>query len=957
MTHPALRRVNVIVLLVLCSSLAKGQDRPNVVFIMTDNHGAWTLGCYGNPDIRTPNIDQLSREGMLFERCFSSNPVCSPTRATWLTGLMPSQHGVHCFIHPKVQRGPEAKNTIEEFRSLPEILSGEGYTCGLSGKWHLGDHLKPHEGFSFWVTKPSGHTTEFYDQKIVENGEIREQPKYMTQYWTDRGIEFMEQNKDRPFFLYLAYNGPYGLSSLLLNESKNRHAEYYADKELLSFPRETMHPWLHRNRDYLNNPTAMRRYAAEVSGVDDGVGRVMAALKRLGLDDNTLVIFTADQGLAGGQSGIWGMGDHTYPGSGFDSTMHVPLVVRQPGKVKSNQRSSTRHDYGCPAWRESETDCSMVNRGKSAIPALGRALKHDNAITRRSAVWALCQKRSPQANQLLRAALEDENEHVRLAATRSLATLRDVDAVPELIKRLTSDTPAIRREAATALGRIGNAEAVDSLLTVLSGGCDRFLEHALICALIRIADRERTLPGLENKQPDVIRAVLIALDQMENGNLTREQVTPLLDIDDERLQRTVLNVIAKRKTWVGEVTGLMRSWLAEPSIPESRIGVTRGTLVAFAADTKIQQLIAQRLADKNLPVQTRLLLLEAIARSELTDWPAAWNAGLKNSLRSADVGVRQQTLATVAQANIQHLDDDISQLGSDANQPAALRVAALGILADHGGTLDDASIDLLIAQIDDDVDPLSRIAAANALGSAKLTRKQLHQVTELAGATGSLELPILLSAFEKASDEVTGQKLVAALSRSPALESLPVARVAAIIDRFPAGVRKSAEAMLKRLQVDSAEQAQRLEELMLASSEGDPVAGRRVFHGRKASCSACHRVGQEGGQVGPNLSEIARIRTPRDLLESIVFPSATLARGFETYAVVTSDGKVVTGTIQRETPEAVYLRTAQREEVRVPRADIEDLKRNNISIMPQGLDKTITQAELNDLMSYLRSLK
>ena len=234
---------------------------------------------------------------------------------------------------------------------------------------------------------------------------------------------------------------------------------------------------------------------------------------------------------------------------------------------------------------------------------------------------------------------------------------------------------------------------------------------------------------------------------------------------------------------------------------------------------------------------------------------------------------------------------------------------------------------------------------------------ELAFLDELAGAAGPLELPILLSAFEKSSDEVTGQTLVTALSQSSALESLPGARVAAIVDRYPAGVRKSAQPMLKRLQVDSAEQALRLQELQAALSEGDALAGRRVFHGLKASCSACHRVGQEGGQVGPNLSEIARIRTPRDLLESIVYPSATLARGFETYAVITTDGKVVTGTIQRETPEAVYLRTSQREEIRVPRDEIEDLKRNSISIMPQGLDKTFSPTELNDLMSYLRSLK
>jgi len=315
------------------------EDRPNLVLIMTDNHGAWTLGCYGNRDIRTPNIDRLAREGVLFSRCYSSNAVCSPTRATWLTGLMPSQHGVHCFISPRVQIGPEAFGTLDEFRSLPEILAGAGYACGLSGKWHLGRNMEPQEGFTFWVTKPGGGTSEFYDQQVIEEGAVRKEPTYLTDYWTTRGIEFIDGNKERPFFLFLAYNGPYGLSPLLLNNARNRHAAYYADKDLPSFPREPMHPWLYNNRDYLNNPTSMRRYAAEISGIDDGVGRIMATLQEHGLSEKTLVVFTADQGLAGGQSGIWGMGDHTRPLSAFDSTMHVPLIFRHSSRIPAGARS------------------------------------------------------------------------------------------------------------------------------------------------------------------------------------------------------------------------------------------------------------------------------------------------------------------------------------------------------------------------------------------------------------------------------------------------------------------------------------------------------------------------------------------------------------------------------------------------------------------------------------------
>src|SRR6188768_3100758 len=120
--------------LIVAAIVGTSEARPrNIVLILTDNQGAWTLGCYGNQDIRTPNIDALAREGMLFEHCYSSNAVCSPTRATLLTGLIPSQHGVHSYLTAGgAQIGPHAYSTIAEFRTLPKILSEAGYTCGLS---------------------------------------------------------------------------------------------------------------------------------------------------------------------------------------------------------------------------------------------------------------------------------------------------------------------------------------------------------------------------------------------------------------------------------------------------------------------------------------------------------------------------------------------------------------------------------------------------------------------------------------------------------------------------------------------------------------------------------------------------------------------------------------------------------------------------------------------------------
>jgi arylsulfatase A-like enzyme len=333
-------RLLAFVLIAMTASVAIADERPtNLVLIMTDNQGPWTLGCYGNPDILTPNIDKLAGNGTLFTRAFADNAVCSPTRATVLTGLMPCQHGVHRYLGAgAAQVGPDAYDMLQEFDTLPSILVANGYTAGLSGKWHLGGNMQPQEGFSSWITKPHGGSAGFYDQEVIENGQIRTEPEYLTDLWTDHAVRFIEQNADRPFFLYLAYNGPYGLGGAMREPIRNRFRDIYAKQDFPSFPRTEPQPWNYNYGDWIGDLQVIRKYAAEVSGIDDGVGRVMETLGRAGLTDNTLVVFLSDQGCSGGHAGYWGMGDHTRPLTAFDWTMTIPLIFHQPGRVEAGQR-------------------------------------------------------------------------------------------------------------------------------------------------------------------------------------------------------------------------------------------------------------------------------------------------------------------------------------------------------------------------------------------------------------------------------------------------------------------------------------------------------------------------------------------------------------------------------------------------------------------------------------------
>ena len=548
--------------------------------------------------------------------------------------------------------------------------------------------------------------------------------------------------------------------------------------------------------------------------------------------------------------------------------------------------------------------------------------------------------------------LEDPDSSVRIVAAHISGELLGMNSYLGLLKLLKDEVPAVRREAATSLGRLKFKGAVPALLDAVRAGGDRFLEHALIYALIRIDDREGTLVGLSDSNPSVRRAALIALDQMDHGGLTRDQVTPLLDPSNLPLQQTALSIVAARG-WSGELLGLLREWLAaEQPNPE-----TGAILTAFAKDPVIQDLVAQGLRSPKTSTVTRLVLLETVARAPLDHLPATWTAELRWSLDHADQRVVRQAVAAIRAGSVADFDASVLTIAKDTARTEDLRVDALVTVAPRLAKMDSVLFGFLRECVDKDKPALLRLAAAQALGSASLSNDQLFRLASTLGTVGALELPRLLSAYEHSDSAKVGKELVSWLEKSPAIESLPAEAVRRVLKNYPEEIRAQAAPLVKRLDVDTEKQKARLEELGSVLTGGDPTRGKDVFFGKKTACSTCHTIQSQGGRVGPDLSKIASIRTGRDLLESIIFPSASFARGYEPYLIRTKDGSVLDGLIARETADAVYLFTADRNEKRVPRTSIDVMQMGKTSIMPQGLDAQITRDELRDLLSYLLSLK
>ncbi len=322
-------------------------SRPNIVLFMSDNQPADLLGCYGNDEIKTPHLDALASRGVQFDHAYCVNAMCSPCRASVLTGLMPSQHGIHNWLDDKlIDKWPDNWSAIGEFANIPSIIKRAGYATALIGKFHLGVPFIPQLAFDHWVTFPHGHTTSFYGNDIIDQEERYRFAGHTVDFFTDKTIEFLEHqsSRDEPFFAFVPYNGPYGHWPAIKGRADNQFAEIYDDTDMHSIPREGLDNGVLERfglriqegglREQFkgplllpNNIDSLRNYFSQVSLIDHGVGRIVAALDRLDLSRDTLVTYTSDHGFSLGHNGVWGHGAASFPASAHRPSYHIPLLM------------------------------------------------------------------------------------------------------------------------------------------------------------------------------------------------------------------------------------------------------------------------------------------------------------------------------------------------------------------------------------------------------------------------------------------------------------------------------------------------------------------------------------------------------------------------------------------------------------------------------------------------------
>lgn len=340
-------------------------NRPNIIFIMADDLGIGDLGCYGQKLIKTPQIDKMAAEGTRFTQVYAGSSVCAPTRSSIMTGM----HNGHNRVRDNIPHGVFLQ---PDDITVAEVLKQAGYKTGAIGKWSLGNPgtwgTANMQGFDYFY----GHLNQdqahfYYPDYLWENDEIdllsgnrgEKKKEYTHHNFTKKALSFIDQNKQKPFFLYLAYTLPH-----FSDYNKNI-------PETLIVPTDAPYT----NKDW---PQVEKNYASMVNMIDEDVGKVMDLIKELGLDSNTIIFFTSDNGPNNRpihdveffeSNGIY----RGYKRDMYEGGIRIPMIVRWPGKVPKGKTSDAVWafwDFLPTAANLAGIPTNHKTDGQSVLPAL-----------------------------------------------------------------------------------------------------------------------------------------------------------------------------------------------------------------------------------------------------------------------------------------------------------------------------------------------------------------------------------------------------------------------------------------------------------------------------------------------------------------------------------------------------------------------------------------------------------
>jgi len=547
-----------------------------------------------------------------------------------------------------------------------------------------------------------------------------------------------------------------------------------------------------------------------------------------------------------------------------------------------------------------------------------------------------------------------------LARVRRLGDRRDPAGVPAAMALLNQSLKSGRRDgqltAITALARLRHTAAAPAIVRTLEGPDDEALRMAATAALADLRDTSALRTALSQTNPRVQAAALHALEQIPGGGLRAEDVGAVLFSDRPEARDAALWVAQRHTDWGDALAGSLRQRLLAGTPPPGGREGLNSLLGGLMSSPAVQALVADVLTAAQVHPETRQGALSAMAQHAPKNPPESWSRALTALLEAPSTSATPETFSSVLRAartlNGQPaLREALLKSARAQSLPASLRLSAFAALP-GGWSANDADLAFLLTGLRD-----RQGSAAESLSKAALEPHHLDQVARTLPEIGPLELNRVLPAFERQSSTRAGQSLLTALGQSKARTSIRPETLRATLKGYPAEIRAQGDRFLETLDTGLAGRRKRLEKIRSELPAGDVRRGQAVFNSAKAACIQCHRLGYQGGDVGPELTSIGTVRSADDLLEGIVEPSASLVRSYEPVSVTTRDGEERLGILRRDDARGVTLITGPGSTLQIDRTDITAMTPSTVSLMPAGLDEQISRQELADLIEFLKNTR
>lgn len=576
-------------------------------------------------------------------------------------------------------------------------------------------------------------------------------------------------------------------------------------------------------------------------------------------------------------------------------------------------------------------------------------------------LWALARCSVAPSTSFLTAAIADRETSVRRVAMHLASLARDDRLSDALIESLSDEDVSIQRSALEALGRLplesreSRQTLVRRLLAMLGDEPnDAILQHCLTYTLLRHVDAKTIRIDATHDSPTKIKSLLMIQQQRAPQAIVWHALGVALVHRDDDVREVAAWVVEQHgDRWNEELVQLFLSHSDEYQEEPQRLQRLIGALgTRISAEAVRAPLV--RWLETNANAAVALQLVKAFGN----DWPQEVRDIGAERLAGKQRDVWLQLMNDVQpQLSGGDLQRRLLALAESADELPKDRLLAAHALSATNRKLSDATIRWLVEQIEASDGSASRGMAARSLRGVPLNKTQLRWVIETLPSLGLIELREVMELLRQGRDTEVGMAAIEAWQKSVVTPTIPDAETQACFAGYPDAVqtrlKQSLAAAKQQRMARIAALPQRLAEL----PEGDIRRGQQVFHSKKTACFSCHQMGYRGGEIGPDLTRIGRIRSRAELFEAITMPSASLVRSYESVTFETTDGKTFQGVVQDETNLSVRIVGTDRREIELPLSDIETRYPSHTSIMPTGLDETLSDQELADLLSFLEAAK